>query len=156
VRGYGRNELGPRVYVTTDTTAVDVPVSDTVYLALETAPTGGNSAFVLNAELRLPSPVFTSRVRIGVFVDVGQVWERENELLSFGGVRVTPGVGLRFATPLGPVRLDVAYNGYDREPGPLYYRDGDELTLYRSSYRLAAPRGFLNRLVVQFAVGHAF
>lgn len=158
VRGYGRNELGPRVYVTTDTTQFEIHGSDTVYADLRTAPTGGNSAFVLNAELRLPSPIFTSRMRVGVFVDVGQVWERENELLSFNGFRVTPGVGLRFATPLGPVRLDAAYNGYDREQGPLYFQDNttNELKLYRSAYRLAAPSGFLRRIVVQFAVGHAF
>jgi len=93
-----------------------------------------------------------------MFVDVGQVWERQDELVSFGSVRITPGIGLRFATPLGPVRLDVAYNGYGREPGPLYFRDDatDQLTLYRESYGSRAPRALLNRLVVQFAVGQAF
>jgi outer membrane protein assembly factor BamA len=160
VRGYRRNELGPRVYVTSDTLPPNLRVqgSDTLYADLFTAPTGGNSAFVLNAELRLPSPVFVNRMRIGLFVDVGQVWERQRELVSFHSVRVTPGIGLRFATPLGPVRLDVAYNGYGREAGPLYFRNDvtDELTLYRDSYRLGAERAFLRRMVVQFAVGQAF
>src|SRR2546428_10011331 len=41
-----------------------------------------------------------------------------HDALPIYGLRVTPGVGLRFATPLGPVRLDAAYNGYPSEPGP--------------------------------------
>ena len=109
VRGYGRNELGPRVYVITDTSQQE-PVP---------SPTGGNSLLVLNAELRLPSPVWSQRVRLAAFVDVGRVWQREAEVWSLDSLRVTPGVGLRVTTPLGPVRLDVAYNGYGSEPGPL-------------------------------------
>jgi outer membrane protein assembly factor BamA len=145
VRGYGRNELGPHVYVTTNLNDIENN--------LVVAPTGGNSVFVMNAELRLPSPVFRQRVRIGVFVDVGQVWERQNELLSFERMRVTPGAGLRFATPLGPVRFDVAFNPYDFEEGPLYFRDPmtNDLTLVQDAYRRKAPR-----LVYQFAVGQAF
>ncbi|HXF95103.1 MAG TPA: BamA/TamA family outer membrane protein [Gemmatimonadales bacterium] len=158
VRGYGRNELGPRVYETTDTATFEIRNGDTVYADLRTAPTGGNSVFVLNAELRLPSPIFRERMRIGAFVDVGQVWERESELVSFERVRITPGVGLRFATPLGPVRLDAAYNGYDDEVGPLYFRDDrtGDLRLYRAAYRTKAPREFLKRIELQFAVGQAF
>lgn len=158
VRGYGRNELGPRVYVTTDTLNPEIRGADTVYRNLRTAPTGGNTAFVLNAELRLPSPVFTQRMRIGLFVDVGQVWEREEEIIALHDVRVTPGFGLRFATPLGPVRLDAAYNGYGREAGPLYFQDNanNTLTLFRPDYRLKPPAGFWRRIVVQFAVGQAF
>jgi hypothetical protein len=36
---------------------------------------------------------------------------------------VTPGVGLRVATPLGPARLDVAYNPYKLQPGTLFQFD---------------------------------
>ena len=32
-------------------------------------------------------------------------------------IRVTPGIGLRVATPLGPARLDVAYNPYKLQAG---------------------------------------
>jgi outer membrane protein assembly factor BamA len=66
--------------------------------------------------------VFSSRLRLAVFVDGGAMWER-----GFGGspgaFRVTPGVGLRFATPLGPARLDVAYNPYKLQAGPLFETD---------------------------------
>ena len=38
-------------------------------------------------------------------------------------IRVTPGVGLRLATPLGPARLDVAYNPYKLQAGTLFQVD---------------------------------
>src|SRR3989441_2591590 len=146
VRGYARNELGPRVYVTD---GVNVSAS----------PTGGNSIVVLNAELRFATPLFPDRMRVAAFVDVGQVWERREEIASVRGVRVTPGAGVRFATPLGPVRLDAAYNGYAAEPGPLYFLNTTDhsLTLIPNvTFPPARPASFWKRVVVQFAVGQAF
>ncbi len=160
VRGYARNELGPLVYVTSDTTAANIVVqgADTTYRDLRTAPTGGNSVFVLNAELRLPTPVLQDRLRLGLYVDVGQVWGRSAGVASPHGLRVTPGAGLRYATPLGPVRLDVAYNDYAQQPGPLYFQSNTPpaLALYRPSFQPSRPASFWRRLVVQFAVGQAF
>jgi outer membrane protein assembly factor BamA len=158
VRGYGRNGLGPQVYITTDTTQVDTTVAGgKLFSNVTSAPTGGNSAFVLNAELRFPSPVFAQRMRLGLFVDVGQVWERGDELVAIQGVRVTPGAGVRFTTPLGPVRVDVAYNGYGAERGPLLLQSGDSIVQIRPDYPPAGPRkSFWKRLVLQLAVGQAF
>jgi len=159
VRGYVRNGLGPQVYVTTDTLARHTtPSGDTLYDSLTTtAPTGGNTVFVLNAELRFATPLFPQRMRVGVFVDAGQVWERGQEVVTLKSVRVTPGVGLRFTTPLGPVRLDAAYRNYAPEPGPLLFQDSARrLTQVRSSYRPPRPGTFWRRIVFQFAVGQAF
>ena len=158
VRGYGRNGLGPQVYITTDTNQVDTTVAGgKIFSNVVSAPTGGNSAFVLNAELRFPSPLFANRMRLGLFVDVGQVWERGDELLAIQGVRVTPGAGVRFTTPLGPVRVDVAYNGYGAERGPLLLQTGDSIVQIRPDYPPADPRkSFWKRLVLQLAVGQAF
>ena len=165
VRGYGRNELGPRVYVISDTSsnAVDsiktALAGDKVWRGVVTAPTGGNTAIILNAELRLPSPILPQRMRLGFFVDAGQVWERGEELVRIGDMRITPGAGLRFATPLGPVRIDAAYNGYPIEQGPLLFLDNTTgvLTQIRPSYPpLRAPKSFWQKVVVQFAVGQAF
>jgi len=165
VRGYGRNELGPRVYVirVRDSTAVD-PVAtrlagDTVWRGVVTAPTGGNTAVVLSAELRFPSPIFAQRMRLGLFVDAGQVWERGDSLTTIHGMRITPGVGVRFATPLGPVRIDAAYNGYPVERGPLLYQPPapDPIVKIRDSYPpLRAQKSFWQKVVIQFAVGQAF
>jgi outer membrane protein insertion porin family len=168
VRGYGRNELGPRVYVFVgDDTITTVDAEETaraggekVWRGVQTRPTGGNTAIVLNAELRLPSPVLASRMRLGLFVDAGQVWERGEEIVSLRGMRVTPGVGVRFSTPLGPVRIDAAYNGYPNERGPLLYQVSDTastITQIRPSYPpVNAEKRFWQKIVVQFAVGQAF
>ncbi|HEY3219993.1 MAG TPA: BamA/TamA family outer membrane protein [Gemmatimonadales bacterium] len=169
VRGYGRNELGPRVYVlvgpdTTSAAAVDTAASrragETVFKNVQTRPTGGNTAIIANAELRFPSPILASRMRLGLFVDAGQVWERGEEIITIRGVRVTPGAGVRFTTPLGPVRIDAAYNGYATERGPLLYQSSDTastITQIRPSYPpLRARKSFWQKLVLQFAVGQAF
>jgi outer membrane protein assembly factor BamA len=146
VRGYPRNELGPRVYVIENATGETVP-----------APTGGNSLFVFNAELRLPSPVWAQRMRLAAFVDVGRVWQRGRELFSVDSMRITPGLGVRFTTPLGPVRLDVAYNGYGKDAGPLYREEPNgDLTQIGTQPAAPPPGAFRRRLFVQFAVGQAF
>jgi outer membrane protein insertion porin family len=166
VRGYGRNELGPRVYVLHDTTtrnaidsAATAQAGEKVFRGVSAAPTGGNTAIILNAELRIPSPIFTQRMRLGLFVDAGQVWERGEELVTIRGMRVTPGAGVRFATPLGPVRIDAAYNAYPAERGPLLFVNDSTgtVTQIRPSYPpLRAQRSFWQKVVVQVAVGQAF
>jgi outer membrane protein assembly complex protein YaeT len=161
VRGFRLNDLGPRVYVTSDTTNFTVPASgDTLYADLRAAPTGGNSIVLANAELRFPSPVWPQWVRLGLFVDVGQVFERGSEPITIDRFRLTPGVGVRIATPLGPARLDLAYNPYGSERGPLIYSDSASSTLQviRPAYtnKAGPPRRFVDRLVFQFAVGQAF
>jgi outer membrane protein insertion porin family len=165
VRGYGRNELGPRAYVVTDTTQIDqdatILAGEKVFLGVGTAPTGGNTVFIANAEVRMPSPVFSQRMRLGLFVDAGQVWERGEELSNITGLRFTPGVGVRFATPLGPVRFDAAYNGYPLERGPLLYQppptDPGPIVVIRDEYPpINAPKSFWQKVVVQLSVGHAF
>lgn len=161
VRGYGANELGPRVYVITDSSSRNYDTlanGDKVYTAIRTVATGGNSILLANAELRVPAPIFPDRLRLGLFVDVGQVYERQTEVYSFHNVRVTPGVGLRVTTPLGPVRVDVAYNGYALEPGTLLLQNDSTHTLEElpGTYQRGRPASFWRRLVLQFAIGQAF
>ena len=162
VRGYGRNELGPIAYFIRFRDSIDVAATqaagDTVWRGVSKVPTGGNTAIILNAELRFPSPIFSQRMRLGLFVDAGQVWERGEELITIRGVRVTPGAGVRFATPLGPVRIDAAYNGYATERGPLLFLDSTGVVQQiRSSYPpIRAPKSFWQKVVIQLAVGQAF
>jgi outer membrane protein assembly complex protein YaeT len=165
VRGYRANELGPLVYLVTDTLCTNLATcalpfqivnGDTVYNNVQRAPTGGNSLLVVNAELRVPAPVLSDRLQLAAFIDLGQVYEHQGDLLSFKSVRVTPGAGIRATTPLGPVRVDFAYNGYAPEAGALWVSDGKNLVKFRPSYQLQRPSTFLRRLVVQFAIGQAF
>jgi outer membrane protein assembly factor BamA len=119
VRGYAFNTLGPVVYVADSAELADAGSPE----ALEEQPrayaTGGNTLVVGNVELRLPSPILSSTLRFAAFVDVGSVWQRgdENSDILF---RVTPGVGVRLQTPVGPFRLDLAYNPYKLAGGTLY------------------------------------
>ncbi|HET9706883.1 MAG TPA: BamA/TamA family outer membrane protein [Gemmatimonadales bacterium] len=155
VRGFSANELGPKVYVV-DTGNVHVTGTDTTFTRVQTSPTGGNAVVVGNVELRVPSPILPERVQLAGFVDAGQVYIRQRDVFSLRSMRVTPGVGVRIVTPLGPVRVDVAYNNYAPESGVLWLSDGKNLTRLRNSFEQPRPTTFLRRLLVQFAIGQAF
>ena len=148
VRGFDRNELGPVVYVVP---ADAVDSTDSVRVAA----TGGNTFALGNVELRVPSPIFSSRLRFAAFIDAGGVWQREGPKPG-RVIRITPGVGIRIATPLGPARLDVAYNPYKLQPGTLFALDRDtgELTAVpgQGSYVLPRDRNW----TVHIAVGQPF
>jgi outer membrane protein assembly factor BamA len=156
VRGYRRNELGPLVYVVSQS-HLDSTSSRGLRLdpdSVQVAASGGNTLGVANVELRVPSPVFPSRLRLAAFVDAGGVWQRGTGPAS-SAFRVTPGVGIRLATPLGPARLDVAYNPYKLQAGPLFQFDSTGALT-----PVAGREGFVldrrGHLTYHVAVGQAF
>jgi outer membrane protein insertion porin family len=91
VRGWGRYELGP--------------------LTESGLPIGGNSMFALSAELRAS---LANKLGAVIFLDGGNVWA------SASGIRLNDlhyavGPGLRYQTPIGPLRFDFGYQ-LDRLP----------------------------------------
>jgi outer membrane protein insertion porin family len=147
VRGFERNELGPVIYV------VPTGFADSTD-SVRVAATGGNTFVLGNVELRVPSPIFSSRLRLATFVDAGGVWQRQGPRSS-RVIRVTPGVGIRIATPLGPARLDIAYNPYKLQPGALFQADDmGNLTPVpgEDSYVLSRDRKY----AIHIAVGQPF
>lgn len=153
VRGFAPNGLGPTVYVDPDPEAVDGQLVPTDPRGVAT---GGTRFVVVNAELHLPSPVLSDLTRLVLFLDGGQVWAARTDLAS-APLRWTPGVGLRVLTPVGPFRVDVAYNGYGRQAGPLYVVVDEAGTLQLVTRAYAPGLGpFLRRLRVQLGVGQAF
>jgi outer membrane protein insertion porin family len=68
-------------------------------------PRGGDMLLILNEELRFP---IYWRVGGVVFTDVGNVFRRVSDF-AFEDLTVTVGMGLRFDTPVGPVRVDFGY-----------------------------------------------
>ncbi len=142
VRGYGQNELGPKVRVL-DTDSV-----------IRTSPIGGNELIILNAEYRVPLAAFANRLAAAVFVDAGRVVDRTSDVARGSALRITPGVGLRLASPLGPIRLDVAFNPYPTDETPLYKKEGPDLVLVTQTYR--PTRSFLGRWRLHFSVGQPF
>jgi outer membrane protein insertion porin family len=151
VRGYERNELGPVVYVVpTQGIVGDSVIADSVRVAA----TGGNTFALGNVEVRVPSPIFSSRLRFAAFVDAGGVWQRQGPR-SGRVIRVTPGVGIRIATPLGPARLDVAYNPNRLQPGTLFQADSlENLTPVPGADSYVLPRD--RNYTIHIAVGQAF
>ena len=153
VRGFQRNELGPVVYVTTQSAIDRFGLDELPEDSVRVAATGGNTLAVGNVELRFPSPVFGDRVRLAAFVDVGGVWQRGAGEDSPSVIRTTPGMGLRVATPLGPARLDVAYNPYSLQRGALFSSQTDgSLARQDGDYFLDRDR----RFTFHFSVGQPF
>src|SRR5690606_33488385 len=98
--------------------SITISGADTTYNvnALRVAATGGDRIAVANLEVRFPAPLLSERFRLAAFVDAGALWSRTGS----AGIRVTPGMGLRIASPLGPVRFDIGYNPYQLERGAVY------------------------------------
>jgi outer membrane protein insertion porin family/translocation and assembly module TamA len=88
-----------------------------------TLPVGGNSVLVANLELRMPSPYISDKLQFAFFADAGQVWTRGGAGIeqSFSSLRITPGIGIRLASPVGPIRLDVGFNPYQHQAGAAYF-----------------------------------
>ncbi len=97
VRGFAYQGIGPKI---ADPTKGGVLV-----------PTGGLSYAEASAELRVR---ITDNFGLVPFVDVGTV--SEDRFPDFGDVRVGAGIGVRYLTPFGPLRVDVAVP-LNRRPG---------------------------------------
>ena len=83
LRGFGRDEVGPKDPVTG-------------------SPTGGDAMLILNEEYRFPiyGPLSGT-----VFVDVGNVY-LDIGTFDARGLRWVAGAGVHFRTPIGPLRLE--------------------------------------------------
>ncbi len=183
VRGYSQNLLGPIVYIVDESqTHVEdgrTVVNDTARI-LQYSPTGGNTLVVGNLEWRVRPPFLSDAVQFATFVDAGIVWDRGRKDapgVGLGDVRVTPGVGLRVNSPVGPFRIDLAYNRYPLSQGAVYYlgtdntlhcvspaaspADGSEVGPMPSAacpqtYTPVQSGSFFNKLTFNFSIGQAF
>ncbi|HEU6453759.1 MAG TPA: BamA/TamA family outer membrane protein [Gemmatimonadaceae bacterium] len=187
VRGYSQNLLGPVVYIVDSAVTrmgVDgrLVADDTVDIR-QYSPTGGNTLLVGNLEWRVRPRFLGDALQFATFVDAGIVWDRgrrDAPRVSLSDVRVTPGVGVRVSSPVGPFRVDVAYNPYPLSNGAVYYLGSDNTLHCVSRPRegasssagviTAAPapascaptfapeqRGsFFNQLTFNFSIGQAF
>jgi len=133
VRGFAQNELGSAIYTARSYRAVLPPESglpDTLFRVADTVsglfrravPVGGNTLVVANLELRLRSPFYPQLLQWTLFTDAGDVYNRgrSGSFQNFS-IKVTPGVQLTAFSPVGPIRVVVGYNPYDRPSGPIYY-----------------------------------
>lgn len=82
VRGYEQDTLGPR--------------------GSDNNPTGGNVFAMANMEIRTD---LGKGIGIVNFVDTGDVWRKISDM-SMSDLKYTAGIGLRYKTPVGPIRID--------------------------------------------------
>jgi len=73
-------------------------------------PAGGNEQLILNSEARIPLDALKKNLGLAVFYDGGNVFPsvgfRDFTSLYSNNV----GLGLRYSTPVGPIRIDVGRN----------------------------------------------
>jgi outer membrane protein assembly factor BamA len=98
VRGFAPDRLGTKQTITS-----------------QGFPRGGNSVLILNAELRIP--VWRDFGMVG-FMDAGNVFARVSDL-DLTELRFSPGLGIRYHSPIGPIRFDVGFklNRQELSPG---------------------------------------
>lgn len=188
VRGYGQNLLGPKVLLltTSDSSRIQTKlplcsleaVDNNIWPCDPNAtgqlvepadftprPIGGENSVVANLELRVP---LGSRWSGVAFVDVGRVWTN-GELRVAEDFQWSPGIGVRYRSPVGPIRLDIGYNTSGKEDLPVVVAireaQGTEIVqLVRPDSDPAVPvlfkydplDDFLSRLQLHFSIGQAF
>jgi outer membrane translocation and assembly module TamA len=68
-------------------------------------PRGGNALLLMNGELRVP---VWRDIGAVTFMDGGNVFDRVTEM-DLGELRGSVGFGLRYRSPIGPIRFDVGF-----------------------------------------------
>ena len=98
------NGAGPQKIVT----ACGNP-SDPSTCGLITVPTGGPELLILNSEFRIPIPI-KKGLSFATFYDGGNVFDRIGFKNFSRLYSNSVGFGLRYTTPVGPIRFDVGHN----------------------------------------------
>src|SRR4029079_839652 len=97
------------------------------------APLGGNALLILNAEY--PFPIF-GPVGAALFTAVGNVYGTST--IHFDDLRYGVGTGLRYISPVGPLRFDVVFKLKRRIIGETL--DGDPI--YENPFAFSLSLGY--------------
>lgn len=176
VRGYGENQLGPRVLTVpigvlqshdslnvactsgTDVTLCN-PNAGLLDRDFEPRPLGGN--FVLEGSVEVRFPVW-QQLFGAVFVDAGMVEQSTNPDLARTKSAITPGFGFRYRSPVGPIRADIGINPGGSETLPVVTENivnGQRTLVTLQQRRVYSPTqggGILNRMILHLSIGEAF
>ena len=103
LRGFPLDSAGPQRPVEVCSTGSS---TDCTYIQV---PSGGNELLILNSEFRIPLPI-KKNLGLAVFYDGGNVFPNVgfHDFTSLYSNNV--GAGLRYATPIGPIRFDIGRN----------------------------------------------
>jgi outer membrane protein assembly factor BamA len=130
-------------------------------------PLGGTSIIEGGVELRFP---IYKKITGAAFIDAGAVGEASAasfvDLVDFGRLRgatwaVTPGVGVRYHTRVGPIRVDLGYNPHGQEALPVVTEvlnaEGEREIVPLDRARLFQPhRRWYQRLTLHLSIGQAY
>lgn len=130
VRGWQRSQLGPKRAVLND------DGSFRTYI-----PTGGQAMAMFNSELRQDLPLFLEGFQLAAFLDGGQVFLNYSDM-NFNDFQFGVGGGIRYMSPIGPIRLDF---GYKLNP------DDSDMNRFDGQ-----RHGGVSRWVMHFSIGQAF
>ena len=173
VRGYGENQLGPRILTIAPSDLRGSP-TDSVMLCPESIPItecdpnladvndfaprplGGNAVLEANVEVRFP----IWRMIGGVAFLDGALVGSENSLdLGRAAGALTPGLGIRYRSPVGPIRVDVGYRPTSTETLKVVTAtdaEGDRAIVQLDTPRRYARNKFTERLTLHLSIGEAF
>lgn len=184
VRGYAEGQLGPRVLtidpskLTTDAdtsrgaactlaSLADASCDPNVASSSEFVPrpVGGNTLLEGTLEYRI---ALTPNLGGAVFVDAGRIGASEAQARVNSRTAITPGVGFRYLSPIGPVRLDLGWRPKRTEDLPVITQireeDGTlrlvELNTMKRYDETEGHGGFLgaiaSRLQLHLYIGEAY
>ncbi len=111
VRGFQRNSLGP---------SINVPRSSDPSTSLVPFTIGGNKELIFNVELEFPI-VEQINLKGVLFFDAGNAFG-EDENMAFESLRTSVGLGIRWWSPVGPLRFEWGF--------PLAPKPGEEPVVF--------------------------
>jgi outer membrane protein insertion porin family len=160
LRGFGLNQAGPRDPFTG-------------------FPVGGSAVFINNLEMRFPNvrmPYLNDDIGFTLFEDMGNVFARPQEMFpslarfhqqdedlclsesthlkcNYNYAPHAVGLGIRYQTPIGPLRFDFGYN-----LDPPYFPSYNNITTNQSSGLSVGQFGYqrAGRFNFSFSVGQSF
>ena len=162
IRGFGYNEAGPR--------DIGAPLVPGGPASQPTGfPLGGNALVFNNVELRFP--LIGQNIQGVIFHDMGNIYTSlrdisfrysQRNLQDFDYANQAPGIGIRYKTPVGPLRLDLAYslnppsfNGFGGTPVQLLQCNPNLPPSALPSY-CQSTRQTLSHLQFFFSIGQTF
>jgi outer membrane protein assembly factor BamA len=180
VRGYDENQLGPRVLTIApeeleeaggvDACAAGGEVTCDLSLVpsddFQPRPVGGTTLIEGSIEYRFP---VWEEVGGAVFIDAATVGAEGAELPAADRkTAITPGFGIRYASPVGPIRVDLGIRPTLREDLPVITEieaaDGGRRIVELGQTKMYNPlegssgwfRQVLDRLTLHLSIGEAF
>jgi len=105
VRGYRQDTVGVLQVVKDSANAGNVKIGPSSTLSSSGDPIGGNIMLLTNIEARIALPAHLGLV---LFLDGGNVWTTASTV-NLTEIKFSVGAGIRYNTPVGPLRLDWGY-----------------------------------------------